>query len=616
VRGHGLATASILLAAACNGAAGPAGDTPIGAIQGAGASSPLEGREQVVTGIVSGDFQDHDDDRSRALGGFYIQSEKPDEDPLSSEGLFVYEGGRRLPDVASGDRVRVAGRVQEHFGETQLVARSVTVVGRGEVRASAIELPARGVTTNSDGDRIADLEAYEGMLVRFPDVLAVTDLYELERFGTLGVASGGRLMQFTNIARPDVEGYARHDSSNAARTILLDDGRREQNPGSISWLTTENGHIVRAGDTVAALVGNLRYARGSGGSGQEGWRVMPVDTPVVRKLNPRPEVPAVAGGLRVASLNVLNYFSTVDTGRPACGPRGRQSCRGADSEAERERQLGKIVTTLAMLDADIVGLVELGNDEGSSLGDIVRALNRRLGEGSYAAVDTGTLGTDAVRQGLLYRPATVASAGPFAVLDGNVDERFDDSRNRPVLAQAFSALSNGAILTVAVTHLKSKGSPCDEAGDPNTGDGQSNCNLTRTRAAEALVDWLATDPAGSGGPDILVIGDLNAYRLEDPLQVFAARGYLNLAARMGERSYTYVYDGQAGTLDYALASPALAAQVVGFAEWHTNADESPLYDYNLEHGRDPGLFDPAMPFRASDHDPLLVGLDLEGGRHR
>jgi uncharacterized protein len=616
VRRHWFAKAFFLLPAACSGEAGRAGDTPIGAIQGPGASSPLDGRELSVTGIVSGDFQDQDEDPSRALGGFYIQSETPDEDPQSSEGLFVYEGGRMLADVAAGDRVRVKGRVQEHFGETQLTARSVTLLGRGEVRASAIELPAGRVTANSDGDPVADLEAYEGMLVRFPEPLAVTDVYELERFGTLGLAAGGRLVQFTNIARPDAAAYTRHSSRNAARTILLDDGRREQSPDVLRWLTTPEGEVVRTGDTVASLVGNLRYARGSGGSGQEGWRVMPVDTPVIRKSNPRPEPPAVGGNLRVASLNVLNYFSTVDTGAPACGPQGRQACRGADSEAERERQLEKIVTALSLLDADIVGLVELGNDERASLADIVLALNRRLGEGSYAYVDTGTLGNDAIRQGLLYRSATVTREGRFVVLDDKVDKRFGDRHNRPVLAQAFSARNNGAVLTVAIAHLKSKGSPCAEDGDPNTGDGQANCNLTRTRAAEALVDWLATDPAGSGDPDILVIGDLNAYRMEDPLQVFAARGYVDLAAATGERSYTYVYDGQAGTLDYALASPALAAQVVDFAEWHISADESPLHDYNLEHGRDPARFDGRIPYRASDHDSLLVGLELDGDLRR
>lgn len=621
MRRHRLAVAALLLGSVCSGSttpveAAPHGALPIGAVQGPGARSPFEGRALSVTGIVSGDFQDHDEDRSRALGGFYLQSEAPDDDPRSSEGLFVYEGRRNLADVATGDRVRVEGQVQEHYGETQLLARTVTVLGRGAVRPSTLQLPAAQVARNSDGEPVADLEAYEGMLVRFPEALAVTDLYELERFGTLGLASGGRLLQFTNIARPDAAAYAAHVESNATRSILLDDGRRDQNPDVLRWLHTADGDVVRAGDTFIDVAGNLRYARGSGESGAEGWRIMPMKSPEIRKLNPRPGPPAVEGELRIASLNVLNYFGTVDTGAPACGPRGRQACRGADSADERERQLAKIVTTLSMLDADIVGLVELGNDGGKSLADIVLALNREPGRGRYAAVDTGDVGSDAITTGLLYRTATVASAGPFAVLDGGVDARFDDRRNRPVLAQAFSDRRNGATLTVAVAHLKSKGSPCDRDGDPNTGDGQANCKLARTRAAEAMVDWLAADPANSGDPDILVIGDLNAYRMEDPLEIFAAAGYVNLAAGLGVRSYTYVYDGQAGTLDYALASPTLAGQVTGFAEWHINADEAPLHDYNLEHGRRPDRFDPKVPYRAADHDPLLVGLDPDGGRRQ
>ena len=72
---------------------------------------------------------------------------------------------------------------------------------------------------------------------------------------------------------------------------------------------------------------------------------------------------------------------------------------------------------------------------------------------------------------------------------------------------------------MAVNHLKSKGSPCDDVGDPDPGDGAGNCNLTRTGAAEALVDWLAGDPTGSGDPDFLIIGDLNSYDKEDPIDV-------------------------------------------------------------------------------------------------
>jgi len=55
--------------------------------------------------------------------------------------------------------------------------------------------------------------------------------------------------------------------------------------------------------------------------------------------------------------------------------------------------------------------------------------------------------------------------------------------------------------------------------------------------------------------------------------------------------------------------PALASQVTGAAAWHINADEPPVLDYNLEFGRDAGLFDAAIPFRASDHDPVVIGLN-------
>ncbi len=126
----------------------------------------------------------------------------------------------------------------------------------------------------------------------------------------------------------------------------------------------------------------------------------------------------------------------------------------------------------------------------------------------------------------------------------------------------------------------------------------------------AMIDWLATDPTGSMDPDFLIIGDLNAYLAEDPVIAFENAGYQNLLDRViGQDAYSFVFAGQAGTLDHAFASPALAGQISGVAEWHINADEPPLLDYNLEFGRDAGLFDATNPFRASDHDPVIVGLD-------
>jgi uncharacterized protein len=213
---------------------------------------------------------------------------------------------------------------------------------------------------------------------------------------------------------------------------------------------------------------------------------------------------------------------------------------------------------------------------------------------------------------LIYKPATVTPLGAYAVLDSSVDARFLDDYNRPVLAQAFMENATGGILTVAVNHLKSKGSDCNAVGDPDLFDGAGNCNLTRKAAAEALVDWLATDPTGSGDLDALIIGDLNAYDKEDPIDVLLAGGYTDLVYHFqGEYGYSYVFDGQLGYLDHALANDNLLAQVTGTTVWHINADEPDLIDYDMSFKQDAqdALYAPDA-YRSSDHDPVIVGLDL------
>ena len=236
-------------------------------------------------------------------------------------------------------------------------------------------------------------------------------------------------------------------------------------------------------------------------------------------------------------------------------------------------------------------------------------MNAREGGDDFAYVDTGIIHTDVIKAGIVYRRSSVTPIGDFVLLDRSVDSRYNDDRNRPTLAQAFATNAGGARLSVVVSHLKSKGSSCDADGDPNTGDGQGNCNLTRVNAAVALADWIETDPTGSGDPDYLLIGDMNAYYLEDPIKAFRNAGLVDLLAGQSN-PYSYVYQGQSGAYDYAFATPELASQVRGAAEWHINVDEAPVLDYNLEYGRDPALFDADSPFRSSDHDPVVVGLDL------
>ncbi len=601
-----------LLLAACGGgggggAAAPStpqqGITAVTEIQGSGAVSPLEGRTVTIRAIVTGDFQENDADTLSNLGGFYVQG-TPDGDLATSEAIFVFDGNDPATDVSVGQTVEVQGAVNEYFGETQINATSVRIVGSGALLPFPLRLPAQATVANSDGDLIADLEHLEGMLVTLPQEMTVSEVRNLERFGTLTLSENGRLYQFTNGNAPDVSAYNAHKASIAARRIVLDDGRRSSNPANPRYLG------VRAGDTISSLTGNLRYSRGSGGAGAETWRLMPTETPSFGTRNPRPPAPAVGGTLRVASFNVLNFFSTIDSGQDNCGPQGVDACRGADSTEEQDRQLAKIVTALALMDADVVGLIELENNASASLQMIVDALNARIGGGDYTYVDTGVIHDDVIKTGFIYRTSTTDLAGDFAIFDRSVDSRFNDARNRPALAQSFATADTGAVLTIVVNHLKSKGSSCDADGDPNTGDGQGNCNQTRTNAAAAIADWVATDPTGSNDPDVLIIGDLNAYLREDPLTAFANAGMTNLLDAQ-DNAYSFVFDGQAGALDHAVVSATLLPQVVEVMEWHINADEPALLDYNLEFGRDPTLFDPDSPYRASDHDPVIVGLELD-----
>jgi uncharacterized protein len=228
----------------------------------------------------------------------------------------------------------------------------------------------------------------------------------------------------------------------------------------------------------------------------------------------------VGGTLQVASFNVLNYFTTLDNAGPICGPLQNQECRGADTPQELTRQRDKILAALSAIDADVVGLIEIENHPGDlPTADLVSGLNDRLGAGTYAYLATGAIGSDAIRQAFIYKPATVTPIGAYAILDSNVDPRFLDDYNRPALAQTFLDNATGGIFTAVVNHLKSKGSDCNAVGDPDLGDGQGNCNLTRKAAAEALVDWLASDPTASGDADFLILGDLNAYDKEDPIDV-------------------------------------------------------------------------------------------------
>ncbi|MCO1385522.1 ExeM/NucH family extracellular endonuclease [Burkholderia multivorans] len=580
-----LAVTAAPVSANCGGSA-----TPIADIQGPGAPSPLAGQNVSIEAVVTADFGGTD-----GFGGFFVQQADPQRrnQPGVSEGLFVYAPKAR---AKAGDLVHVTGKVEEKYGQTQLtLSGAIAVCANGQtVTPATLTLPVESPNA---------FAAYEGMLVRLPQTLTVTDNYELGRYGSV-LLSNGRLRTPTSVVPPS-QAQTQIDA-NARNRLILDDGSNKQNPASVPYPAPQlsAANTLRTGYTVRDVQGVLEVRYGA-------WRVQPVPGAAAptfdARANPRTTAPArdPHANLRVASFNVLNYFNGNGLGGGFDDPNNR----GAKTYQEFQRQEAKIVSALKALDADVIGLMEIQNN---GYGDLsaVRQLAAKLG-GAWRVVDPGTsrLGGDAIAVAMIYDSRKVEPVGRAATLA-------IDDKNRQPLAQSFRRIGGKQALTIVVNHLKSKNCPDATNDDLDQGDGQGCWNPTRTRAAAKLADWLAGTPTGVAGQGVLLIGDFNSYTYEDPIRLLESRGYRNLVSRwIGANAYSYVYNGEAGYLDHALASLPLASHVKAVHEWHINADEPVALQYTLAYksAEQQQTYYAPDAYRSSDHDPVLIDIALPGG---
>ena len=562
-------------------------------VQGAGMESPVQGFTVTVEGIVVGDFQGGS---GVGLDGFYVQEENADADADAgtSEGIFVYDPAGET-DVMLGDLVSVTGQVQEFGNQTQL--NTTTADGNIALVSSDNVLPAPSdidfpLTTRDE------LERYEGMFVRLTDDAVVTGTSSLGRFGELEISSGERLTQFTECNAPNPGALAAYNAEQDLRRILIEDGAGGANPATIRLPdgTTYSGtNPLRAGTSYTGLRGVMDERFGN-------YRIQATGVVSVDQ-NERPTTPPdVGGNLKIAGMNVLNYFTTFGE-------------RGADNQAELDRQTAKIVAAICALDADIIGLVEIennGTDAGSATQALIDAITAGCGK-TYAAVVSPETGTDQIKVQLIYDVLVVEESGTAAALSSPADVF---SRNRVPTAQTFRITDEdndgfGGQITVVANHWKSKAGGCRSEDDCGGGAGAGNG--TRIAAATAIKDWLATDPTGTGVTNQLIVGDLNAYSREAPITNLTDAGFVNLVREFApDGSFpcgslpSYVFGGEWGSLDHALASADLAPFVTGAAPWNVNAAEPTALAYD---GRD-DLYSPDF-YRFSDHDPVLVGVRLE-----
>ena len=591
------------------------------AIQGTGDVSPLAGSTVATEGVVVGDYEGP----SPALRGFYLQDTAPDADDATSEAIFVFEP-TNSDAVSLGDRVRVTGTVSENQGQTQVTVATGTTPEKCSTGNTVMPVSVTLPFATADFP-----ERYEGMLVRMPQTLSVTEHFQLGRFGQVVVSSGGKLPQPTSIVAPGAPAIAQQTANDLNR-LIVDDASQAQNPDPIRFgrggqpLSATN--TLRGGDTATDMVGVLTYTWAGNAASGNAYRLRPINAlgggaPDFQAANPRPAAsPARAAGtdVRVAGMNLLNFFNTFSGCTNGAGG-AATDCRGANNQAEFDRQWVKTVAAVGGTRADVIGINEIENDgygPTSAIQFLVDKLNAATAPGTYAFVDvdaeTGQVnaaGTDAIKVGVLYKPAVVTPVGNTAVLNSTDFVNGGDGapRNRASVAQAFEDEA-GSRFVVDVNHLKSKGSACDA---PDTGDGQANCAGVRTKAATALAAWLDGDPTGAGDADVLMVGDYNSYAMEDPVRTLENAGYTNLIrSRIGADAYSYVFDGQWGYLDYAFGSASIQPQVAAVHEWHINSDEPAVLDYNTEFktaGQVASLYAPDE-FRISDHDPVIVDLAL------
>ncbi|MET3134898.1 putative extracellular nuclease [Oxalobacteraceae bacterium GrIS 1.11] len=565
-------------------------------IQGSGPTSPFAGTLQTTAGVLT----------LKVGTGFFMQDAAGDGDPATSDAIFVYTGSVGNNAVA-GDRVRVSGTVVDYTpgGAT----RSITELK--DVTAILVESGGHSVTPTNIALPDADLGRFEGMLVRFAQPLTVSQTEFLGSRGELSLSAGRREVP-TNRYRPRTAEALALAAANSANLIVLDDGLSVA-PTVIPYIGQDG--TVRAGDSVLDLTGVLDF--GAIGGGGAAFKLQPTAAPLFSRDNPRTVAPLLApGNVRVASANVLNFFSTFTDGSNVFGQTGqgctlgatssKSNCRGADNLNEFKRQRDKIVAELKAIDADAVGLMEIQNNGDTTVAYLVEQLNAAIGAPTYAYVPKpAATGSDAIRVAMIYKPAKLSLVG------GPLSDA-DAIHNRAPLAQTFRA-GNGAKFSLIVNHMKSKGGcPTGPGPDADQGDSQGCWNASRILQAQRLLgSFVPQVVAAAGDADVLIIGDMNSHGYEDPINVITANGYVNQLERYVRPSgmpYSFIFDSQSGYLDHALASASLNSQVAGATEWHINADEPSVIDYNTD-GKPQDLYQP-LPYRASDHDPVVISLDL------
>lgn len=626
-------------------------DKTIAEVQGTGPSSPLAGQNVIVKGVVTAAYP------TGGFRGFYLQTEGTGGErdlTAASDGVFVFQPSGALdPDAVVGNYVEVTGKVSEFGGLTEVTASAAGILDAGE------DFAAVKPVSNPWPGTSAARESLEGMLYQPSGAFTVTNTFATNQYGEVGLAVGTQpLLQPTEVAAPKSAAALAVAADNAARAVTLDDGSSTNflgNSFSASVCGARPTPCLTNGDETPAYVSQSEPVRVGAPVTFTApvvvdyrfslWRFQPTSTVVgpenaaspVDFTDTRTAAPDEGdleqlGGadIKVASFNVLNYFTTLGVEDAACQPYTdrdgdgatvRTGCgqRGAWDAQDFQRQQEKIVAAITALDADVVGLMEiensaaLGERTDEALASLVAALNAKAGSGTWAFVPSSTelppaSEQDVITSAIIYKPASVMRVDESRALgDQSADGQAFGNAREPI-AQVFkNKYGKGEKFLFVVNHFKSKGSTGPFPGDEDTGDGQGSSVTSRILQAQALRDWVPTVLDETSTRAVVMAGDYNSYTMEDPLDVLYDAGYTDVGSRFDNDSWSYSFSGLSGSLDHILVNDAALALATGADHWNINSGESVALEYS-RYNYHATLFHQPDPYRSSDHDPVVLGL--------
>ena len=609
---------------------------------GDGDDSQLINQTVETKGVVTAAYPKGENANLKGLEGFTIQTPGTggtwDPSRTASDGLFVFMGKSSATTPSIGECVVVKGKVAEHSGVKNATAAT----------QSLTQLLPQSITTATDCDPVKptelsgvptqdQMEALESMLVLPKDTWTITDNYKTNRYGTLSLTPGTEVLRTaTDVVAPGAAAQA-YEAENAAKTIDLDDASTtdltnfKQNGHKERYAYLANGAPARVGYHVTFTKPVVLESRfGSFVFQPTQMTAGNPDRSPVTITGERPAAPTVSGDTKVATFNVLNYFSDLGENEPGCkGYEDRnhkyvtdKDCklRGAWSSQAFANQQTKIVQAINTIDADVVALEEIENpvasgistDRDGALKSLVNALNAAAGSEVWAYVpspSTVPANEDVIRIAFIYKKATITPVGDSVIYD---DPAYTGLARQP-LAQEFKPITDanheGKNFVVIANHFKSKGSApknlsgAEAAANTDNGDGQGNSNGVRVKQARAL----ATFAQRFNGTPTLLVGDFNAYTKEDPLKVLTDAGW---AHESGHGDSSYVYGGRSGSMDHVFANSAAHPLITEVKSWAVNAQESIAFEYSRANYNAYLAFEADNPYRASDHNPEIIGLNL------